>query len=202
MVEIGEVKKDKSQRWATSQYITPACGMVRADGQCLLSLYLKSFLNKRCCPPGPTLSACVCPSSKQIKQLVQVHTVRNQQSGFQPKKPDFIVRTFNPLKVCFQLCVVLSGLYVSRPQNKWRNHSFGRNLGISSISTRRGQRVQKHTKTTETYKKAEQNPFGICDQHSNVPQRHFYHPEFVRLLVKGPREGARNHRECQAREDL
>lgn len=54
----------------------------------------------------------------------------------------------------------------------------------------------------ETYKKVEQNPFGICDHHSNVPQRHFYHLKFVRLLVKGPRERARNHREWQAREDL
>lgn len=50
-------------------------------------------------------------------------------------------------------------------------------------------------KTTETYKKAEQNPLGICDQHSHVPQRRFYHLVVVRLLVKGPREGARNHRE-------
>lgn len=90
-------------------------------------------------------------------------------------------------------------LYVSRPQNKWRNHSFGRNRGVSSISIWPGQRVSKHRKTKETYKKAEQNPLGTCDQRSDVPQRHFYHLVVVRLLVKGPREGARNHR---AREDV
>ena len=43
-------------------------------------------------------------------------------------------------------------------------------------------------KTAATYKKAERNPFGICDQHSNAPLRHFYHLVVVRLLVKGPRE--------------
>ena len=42
-------------------------------------------------------------------------------------------------------------------------------------------------KTIETYQKAEQNPLGICDQQSNVPQRHFYHLVVVRLLVKGLR---------------
>ena len=43
-------------------------------------------------------------------------------------------------------------------------------------------------KTIETYQKAEQNPLGICDQQSNVPQRHFYHLVVVRLLVKGLRK--------------
>ena len=58
-------------------------------------------------------------------------------------------------------------------------------------------------KTIETYQKAEQNPLGICDQQSNVPQRHFYHLVVVRLLVKGlrkepePRGMIRSEKSCK-----
>ena len=58
-------------------------------------------------------------------------------------------------------------------------------------------------KTIETYQKAEQNPLGICDQQSNVPQRHFYHLVVVRLLLKGlrrepePRGMIRSKKSCE-----
>ena len=58
-------------------------------------------------------------------------------------------------------------------------------------------------KTVDTYQKAEQNPLGICDQQSNVPQRHFYHLVVVRLLVKGlrrepePRGMIRSKKSCE-----
>lgn len=86
--------------------------------------------------------------------------------------------------------VAFCTLYVSRSQNKWRDHYFGRNLGVSSISTCLGQRIWKHMKTTETYKKAEQNPLGICDQHSNVPQRHFLSSCSCETSCKGTQGGS------------
>lgn len=79
MVEIGGLGKDKSQRWAPSQSVTPAYGTRRVVGECPLFLYLKAFLGTHC-PRLPTLPITVyvpCLFSKQIQQLVPVHTVRN-----------------------------------------------------------------------------------------------------------------------------